>query len=145
MSADPSNPDTEEELRSLIRRALNLREERKAITDDIRDLLKEARLSGFDSRKITEVCIWLERVDQHGREAMLQAEQLFDLYRDVAEGPAKPMKELFDQARDRALAEMFAGGGQAEEKDEKPKLGKRLQAANDAAALARAAKIARGE
>lgn len=104
----PTDPETERRLRGLIGRVLNLREERRAISADITDVLKEARSTGFDSRKITETCQWLEKVDKHGREAMLQAEELFHLYREVAEGPAAPVAELFEAARDKALAEMFA-------------------------------------
>jgi uncharacterized protein (UPF0335 family) len=103
-------------LRALIKAVLNLRAERKAITADIAGKLKEARARGFDSRKITEVCIWLERVDEHGRDAMLEAEELFDLYRAVAEGPSRPVAELMGEPRDKALAEQFASPP-----DDKPK------------------------
>lgn len=137
---EPVEPDTERQLRSYIRRVLNLREERAAITADIADVMKEARSTGFDGRKITEVCQWLEKVEKHGRDAMLQAEELFDLYREVAEGPSAPIAEMFEAARDRALAEMFAAPPETAAPQSK-----KIKAIGHAAALARAARLARGE
>lgn len=105
----PHDNDSEAQLRSFIKRVLNLREERKAITDDIAMVAKEAKGHGFDSVKITEVCRWLERCEKHGRDKMVEAEAIFDLYRTVAEGPERPLAEMFDDMRDKALVEMFAG------------------------------------
>jgi len=105
---DGIETDSEQRLRALIRRVMNLREERAAITSDIADVLKEAKSAGFDRVKITETCRWLERCDKHGRDAMLEAEALFHLYRDVAEGPVAPLAEQFEGARDKVLVEMFA-------------------------------------
>lgn len=127
---------SDDQLRGFIRRVLALREERSAITADIATELKEAKGSGFDSVKISEVCRWLERCDKHGRDAMVEAETLFDLYRDVAEGPAKPLAEMFEAARDKVLVEMFAAPP-AEEKS--PKRIKTLNAHRAAADQARRA------
>lgn len=137
---DPADPETERRLRGLITRVLNLREERAGITSDIAVVLKEARDTGFDSRKITEACIWVEKCNKHGRETMVLAEQVYHIYRDVAQGPVRPLAEQFADAKDRALVEIFASPP-----EEKPKVPKRVKAAEDAAALARAARIARGE
>lgn len=139
---EQANPETEARLRAIIRRVLNLRQERAGITQDIAGVIKEARFAGFDGTKIGEVCRWLEKCDKHGRDAMLQAEELFELYREVAEGPSAPVAEMFAEARDKALAEMFAGPPQ----DTKDKaLTRRVKAAQNAAAMAQAARIARGD
>lgn len=106
--SEPRETESEQRLRALIARVLNLRGERAAITADIGEVMKEAKGAGFDSVKITEVCRWIERCDKHGREAMLEAEALFQLYRDVAEGPVAPLAEQFEAARDKVLVEMFA-------------------------------------
>lgn len=129
-----------EQIHETIKAVLRLREERAAITSDIADRLREARDRGIDSRKVTEVCQWLERCDKHGRDAMIEAEALFDFYRDIAEGPVKPISELFDAARDKALAEMFAAPA------EEPKAPTRRQkAASEALRFARISKMNRGE
>lgn len=106
--SEPADPDTERQLRMLISRVLNLREDRRSITADIAEVLKESRSRGFDSRKITEVCIWLEKVEKNGRDEMLEAEELFRIYRDVAEGPTRPLAEEFAEVRDKVLVEIFA-------------------------------------
>jgi uncharacterized protein (UPF0335 family) len=130
--------DSPRQLRALIKRVLGLREERSAITADIGDVLKEARARGFDSKKITEVCQWLERVDKHGRDAMVEAEALFDLYRDIAEEPDRPLSDAFSAARDKVLVAMFAGG----DEPPAPKETKRHRALRAAMANAQAARRA---
>lgn len=127
---------SDDQLRGFIRRVLALREERSAITADIADVLSEAKSTGFDRVKISEVCRWLERCDKHGRDAMIEAESVFDLYRDVAEGPAKPLAEMFDAARDKVLVEMFAA---PPEPEKSPKRIKTLNAHRAAADQARRA------
>lgn len=131
-------PDSEQQLRALIKRVLGLREERSAITADIGAVLKEARSTGFDSRKITEVCQWLEKVEKHGRDKMIEAEALFDLYREIGEGSDRPLAEAFTEARDKQLVALFAGGGGAD----KPKETKRHRALRAAMENARAARRA---
>ena len=131
----PSDTDSEQRLRAFIKRILHLREERKAITDDIADVSKEAKAAGFDSVKITEVCRWLERCEKHGRDAMVEAEAIFDLYREVAEDSGGPLSALFDQAKDKALVELFAG----KEPDQPTKRVKGLNAARFAAQQTRRA------
>ena len=134
MTAPPN--ETEERLRATVRSVLALREERAEITAEIKDVMKDARERGFETRKITEVCIWLERVEKHGRDEMIAAEEIFDLYREVAEGrSAAPNAEI----KDKVLAEIFAT------QKEEPKQSKRALAAQTAATLAAAAKKARGE
>ena len=127
-------------VRGFVRRVLNLREERKAISDDIAGELKEARARGLDSRKITEVCQWLEKVEKHGREEMIMAEEMFNIYRDIAEGAGRPIAEEFTEKRDKALAELFASPP-----DEKPKAPTlRQKAASTALTFAAISKMNRG-
>lgn len=110
------------------------------IREDIAERLKEARGQGFDGTKIREVVRWLRRVEKHGRAAMDDAEALFDLYRSVVDGKVDNFDAMMNDARDRALLKQFAPDDQIT-----PKLSKRTAAAQTAAAMARAAKMARGE
>lgn len=108
----PPNATSEEQLRAIISRVLELRAERVELGQTIRLELKKARACGFDPRKITEACMWLERCDKHGRDRMLASEELFQIYREIGEGPRPEMKVEGDSK----LVAMFAGPAQADKK-----------------------------
>jgi len=127
-------------LKGFVERILRIRDEIRELQQDVASERKEAKLRGFDATKIMEVVRWLEKVDKHGRAAMDEAEALFDLYRSAVDGRAAGFDAMMDDARDRALLKIFAPDDQIT-----PKLNKRVQAARNAAVLARAAKMARGE
>lgn len=75
-----ASTDTHEKLVSYIRRVLNLREERKQITADIADLMRDAKDDGFDKARITEVCRRIERIADKGREQVLSEETIREIY-----------------------------------------------------------------
>ena len=65
---------TGERLRSLIQRIERLEEEKKALSDDIREVFAEAKADGFDVKTIRQV-IKLRRMevnDRQEQEALLQ-------------------------------------------------------------------------
>ena len=56
-----------DQLRNFVERAERLIEERLGINDDIRDVMLEAKMNGFDSRALREV-IKLRALDKHVRD-----------------------------------------------------------------------------
>jgi len=108
----PATATTEEQLRAVISRVLGLRAERSERGQEIRLELRKAKVAGFDPRKITEACTWLERCDTHGRDRMLAIEELFQTYRDIGDGPRAPVAIEGDSK----LVAMFAGDPQPEAK-----------------------------
>lgn len=121
-----------------VNRVRNIREERAALTKDLADVRKEAKNAGFDGTKIEEVVRWLEKVDKHGRQAMDEAEAIFELYRGVVDGGAQGFDDMMNDARDRALLKIFAPDDQVS-----PKLTQRTKKMHEALAMAAAAKKAR--
>lgn len=71
-----------EALRSIIERVERLHEERKALADDIADILREAKATGWDVKTIRAL-IAERRKEPAARE---EAEQLLDLYRRAVDG-----------------------------------------------------------
>lgn len=126
-------------LKAFIDRVKRLEDERAELGADITDVVKEARGAGFDGTKIREVVRWLRKCEKNGREAMDEAEALFDLYRMAIDGKAESFDSMMDEARDRALLKIFAPDDQIA-----PKLNVRAQRAKVATALAKAAAMARG-
>ena len=64
-----------EELRLLIERAERLEEEKKGITDDIKDVFAEAKSRGFDVKSIKQI-MRLRKMEPHHRQeaaAILEA------------------------------------------------------------------------
>ncbi len=117
-------------LASYVKRAKAIIDQVIALQADMRELKKAAKNDGFDGMKIGEVARWLAKVDKHGREAVDEAEALFDLYRSVADGGAVNFDDMMDSARDRALLKVFAGEDQVEQK-----LNRRQKDMNKAKAL----------
>lgn len=65
------------QLRALIERIERLEEEKKTISDDIKDVFAEAKGNGFDTKAIRTI-IRLRKQDQAERE---EAETILDLYK----------------------------------------------------------------
>ncbi|MGD8326461.1 MAG: DUF2312 domain-containing protein [Sphingomonadales bacterium] len=76
-------------LRSFIERIERLEEEKKALQEDIRDVFKEAKMSGFDPKIMRQV-IRLRKLDRHDRE---EQEYLLDTYLRAIEGEVAPADE----------------------------------------------------
>lgn len=135
---DPADGHSKTLLVAFFNRIKSLRAERKALTDDIAEVRKEAKGAGFDARKIEEVVRWSEDCETNGREAMDEAEAIFDLYRQVVDGGARDFDAMMDSARDRALLAVFAGQDQVD-----AQINQRTKKMQTALAMARAAKQAR--
>ena len=133
----PPNASSEDRLRAIISQVLTMRAERVEMTQTIGLELKKARAAGFDPRKITEACMWLERCDKHGRDQMLASEELFQIYRDIGDGPKPEVKVEGDSK----LVAMFAGEQQQVEK-KAPTLKQRQ--VSDAIAFAQISRRMRG-
>ncbi len=66
-----------ERLRSFVERIERLEEEKKALSDDIRDIYAEAKGGGFDVKVLRQL-IRLRKMDAGDRDEM---EQVLDLYK----------------------------------------------------------------
>jgi len=66
-----------DQLRLLIERVERLEEEKKGISDDIRDVYAEAKAQGYDS-KIMRQIVKLRRMEKHHRD---EADALLETYR----------------------------------------------------------------
>ena len=64
-------------LRSIVTRIEQLEEEKKALSDDIREIYSEAKSNGFDVRVLRQI-IRLRKMESHDRNAM---EQVLDVYK----------------------------------------------------------------
>ncbi|RWX70465.1 DUF2312 domain-containing protein [Mesorhizobium sp. M4B.F.Ca.ET.089.01.1.1] len=65
------------QLRAFIERIERLEEEKKTISDDIKDVYSEAKGTGFDTKAMREI-IRLRKKDQAERQ---EAESILDLYK----------------------------------------------------------------
>ena len=65
-----------DQLKAFVERIERLEEEKKALSDDIKDVYGEAKAMGFDTKILREV-IRLRRKEPHERE---EAEAILDLY-----------------------------------------------------------------
>lgn len=74
-----SNIISEEELRLLIERIERLEEEKKGISDDIRNVYAEAKSQGYYP-KIMRQIVRLRKMETHDRQEM---EALLDMYKNV--------------------------------------------------------------
>ena len=68
-----------DELRLLIERAERLEEEKKGISDDIKDVYGEAKSTGFDVKTIRTI-VRLRKMEKHHRD---EAEALLETYKQA--------------------------------------------------------------
>ncbi len=66
-AGDNATKFAKEQLRSIIERIERLNEEKKAISDDIRDIMTEARGNGYDVKAIRSI-IKIRKQDPHERQ-----------------------------------------------------------------------------
>lgn len=66
-----------DQLRAFIERIERLEEEKKGLTDDIRDVYGEAKANGFDVKVMRQI-VRLRKMEDHQRK---ETEELLDLYR----------------------------------------------------------------
>jgi uncharacterized protein (UPF0335 family) len=65
-----------DELRLLIERAERLEEEKKGISDDIKDVMAEAKGRGYDPKAIREIL----RIRRQKKEEYQEAQSILDVY-----------------------------------------------------------------
>ena len=68
-----------EQLRLFIERIERLEEEKKGISDDIKDVYSEAKSTGFDP-KTMRVIVRLRKMEKHHRD---EADMMIETYRNV--------------------------------------------------------------
>lgn len=66
-----------EQLRLLIERVERLEEEKKGISDDIKDVYAEAKSTGFDTKTMKKIV----RLRKISRDARMEEEALLDTYK----------------------------------------------------------------
>jgi len=70
------NPQTVQQLKSIVERVERLEEEKKALAEDIKEVYAEAKGNGFDAKIVRKV-VALRRVETAER---IEQESLIDLY-----------------------------------------------------------------
>jgi uncharacterized protein (UPF0335 family) len=68
-----------DQLRLLIERIERLEEEKKGISEDIKDVYGEAKLTGFDVKTIKEI-VRLRKMEKHHRD---EAEAMLETYKQA--------------------------------------------------------------
>lgn len=82
MSADSVAQD---QIRAFVERILRMKEEAKAINDDIREIYAEAKGNGYDKTVLGQVVSYVEKRAKDNA-ALLEREALFDLYMAAFDG-----------------------------------------------------------
>jgi uncharacterized protein (UPF0335 family) len=75
----------QDQLRAFVERVLRMREEAKAIKDDIREIYAEAKGNGFDKTALGKLVLYVEKRGKDGA-ALAEQDALFDLYLDAFDG-----------------------------------------------------------
>lgn len=139
---DPSSSDHAKQLLiSQLKRGRALRDDRRAVNEDLKEWRADLKAQGFDPQKAEEVIRWQEKVEDLGREIVDEQEAMFELYRSVADGAGVNLDELMSEARDRALLKQFAPDDQLSPKPPT----KKQKAASDALAMAEMNRALRGD
>lgn len=131
--------DAARKLVGYVKRIETIRVEIRELQSDVATIRKEAKSDGFDATKIMEVVRWREKVEKYGKDAMAEAEIIFDLYRDACATDGKSLDDIMESVRDKALLAQFADGGELP-----PPPTARSKAASDALAYAAIAQMNRG-
>ena len=87
-----------DELRLLIERIERLQEEKKSISDDIRDVYAEAKARGYDA-KIMRECVRLRKMETHDRQ---EYEAILDTYKGALGLGGTPMGSYIERERETA-------------------------------------------
>ena len=78
-----------DQLRAFIERIERLEEEKKAISDDIKEIYAEAKGNGFDTKVLRQV-VRIRKQDQHER---AEQEAILDLYMHALGMAPAPMED----------------------------------------------------
>ncbi len=71
--------NSQQQLRSIIDRIVNLEEQRQGLADDINDILTEAKSNGFD-KGVLRAAVKIAMEDAEKREKRLTKEQILETY-----------------------------------------------------------------
>ena len=74
---EPATKFAKDQLKAIIERIERLEEEKKTISDDIRDVYAEAKSQGYDSKTMRAI-VRLRKMEKHARD---EAEALLDTYK----------------------------------------------------------------
>lgn len=87
MTLGGSNSDSvaQDQIRAFVERILRMREEAKAINDDIREIYAEAKGNGFDKTVLGKLVLYVEK-RQKNADALAERDALFDLYLEAFDG-----------------------------------------------------------
>jgi len=87
MSAYPSNSESvaQDQIKAFVERILRMREEAKAINDDIREIYAEAKGNGFDKTILGKLVLYVEK-RQKDASAVAESDTLFDIYLNAFDG-----------------------------------------------------------
>ena len=91
----------QDQIRAFVERILRMKEEAKAINDDIREIYAEAKGNGFDKTVLGQVVAYVEKRGKD-RAALMEREALFDLYMEAFDGSSSHAR-----ARAREIIEEF--------------------------------------
>lgn len=75
----------QDQIRAFVERILRMKEEAKAIYDDIREIYSEAKGNGFDKTVLGKVVNYVEKRAKDSN-AVAEADTLFDLYLEAFDG-----------------------------------------------------------
>jgi uncharacterized protein (UPF0335 family) len=75
----------QDQIRAFVERIMRMREEARAINDDIREIYAEAKGNGFDKTVLGKIVLYVERREKDAA-SVLEAEALFDLYLAAIDG-----------------------------------------------------------
>ena len=76
---NPSSRFAKDQLKAIIERVERLEEEKKAISDDIRDVYAEAKANGYDIKTMRAI-VRLRKMETHARQ---EADALLETYRQA--------------------------------------------------------------
>ena len=108
-----SDSVAQDQLRAFVERIERMEEEKKAISDDIKEIYAEAKGNGFDTKVLRQVI----RIRKQDRAERLEQEALLELYLaalGMADAPAEDDDELISAAEQFAETMANAGGGSLE-------------------------------
>ena len=76
---EPATKFAKDQLKAIIERIERLEEEKKTISDDIRDVYAEAKANGYDTKTMRAI-VRLRRMETHARQ---EADALLETYRQA--------------------------------------------------------------
>ena len=75
----------QDQIRAFVERIMRMREEAKAINDDIREIYAEAKGNGFDKTVLGKLVLYVEKRGKDSN-SVAEADALFDLYLEAFDG-----------------------------------------------------------